>query len=259
MKKLLFAVAVLGIFCGRVSADLVFATFNTDETPFTSDPNDSGTSVDDNPNSTAVRVVNGGADGFGREGIGFQKLVLNYEENNALVNGIRIRHLSGGGTPSSNMSFTTSAGIDGWIGYWVRTTVAGLTTSINLDGPGNTGAEMDGSTPIDLMADGQWHLYEWNLDSAASWTTVPGIGGTAGLADGTHTVDSIYFRDANGLPSPSGTYYLDFVALNSTGSVALITPAAVPEAGAIAAMGLVGLISAGAVWFKKRRAGQVAA
>ena len=144
--------------------------------------------------------------------------------------------------------------MDGWIGFYVKTTATGWQTSINLNGPTDTNSELDGSASLPLIADGQWHLYEWNLD-ATGWGAVPGIaGGHAGglVANGAHTIDSIYFRDLDGTPGPMATIYLDFVAKSDSGSIGnLLAP--VPEAGSIAAMSMVGLVSAAAVWIRKRR------
>jgi hypothetical protein len=261
MKNFALALAIVGALCGQAAADLVFTDFNASEGKFGYAPTFSGTSVGEAASSTADRVTTDTP----FEGAGHQKLVLNSDGTATLL---RIRHLSGGppndtpnaGSPAGNVgfSFTTSGGMDGWIGYYLRTTVAGMETQLNLDGPANSGPQMRGSTPMPIIADGQWHLYEWNLD-ASVWGSVPGIvtHATGALPNNTYTLDSIYFRDPSGTPSPSGTYFLDFVALNSDGSVALLV-APVPEAGAFAAMGLFGLISAGAVWIRKRRAAQAA-
>ena len=79
-------------------------------------------------------------------------------------------------------------------------------------------ADMDGSTSLPVIADGQWHLYEWDLDSTTDWGAVSGIGGGHGgvLLDGQHTIDSIYLRDVDGTPGPTAEIFLDFVAWNPT-------------------------------------------
>jgi hypothetical protein len=254
MKKLLLALAIVGMICGNAPAAFtIFDDFNVDEGHFNLDPNFSSTSVDDHPDSTADRVTTDGP----LEGAGHQRLNLIYQDNSVPVAGMRIRHLSGGGTVANNISFTTSAGTDGFIGFYVKTTVSGLTTSINLDGPGGTTAEMDGSTSIALIADGNWHLYEWNLDSTTDWGAVTGIGGGHGgaLQNVSHTIDSIYFRDANGTTGPDGTgiYYLDFVARNDSGSVGdFFIPAPIPEASSVVAFGLSAIFAVGAVWMGRR-------
>jgi hypothetical protein len=260
MKKALLAVAIVATICGRASADLVFDDFNANLGHFGYAPTFSGTSVGEAATSTTTRVTTDGP----LEGAGHSRLLINSDGSSTLL---RIRHVSGGppytsanaGNPVANLSFTTTAGVDGWIGYYIKTNVVGMETQLNLDSSANAAADMFGSPSTPIIADGQWHLYEWSLD-APIWGTVPGITTkTPGaLPNRTNTIDSIYFRDPSGTPSPSGTYFLDFVALNSDGSVALLL-APVPEAGSLAAMGIVGLLSASAVWIRKRRVAHAAA
>jgi len=70
-----------------------------------------------------------------------------------------------------------------------------------------------------IIADGQWHLYEWDLDRFGRWGGVPSIGGGhSGLpADSSHTVDAIDFRDLDGTPGPTATFFLSFVAKSNAG------------------------------------------
>jgi hypothetical protein len=175
-----------------------------------------------------------------REGAGHQQLVLVHD---ATTTAFRLRHLSGGGSPANNVSFTTGAGVDGFIGYYLKTDAQGWETSINLDGAGNTAAEMDGSLSTPVIGDGQWHLYEWDLDAVTGWGAVPGIGGGHGgsLAAGSHTIDSIYLRDLDGSPGPTATFYLDFVAKSDSGSVANLLPVPEPAAAAMVAAAILGM------------------
>src|SRR5690606_31903921 len=137
--------------------------------------------------------------------------------------GFRVRHLSGTATPGNNVSFTTGPGEDGYIGFYLKVDelIAPLQVQIALDGAGNTGAEMSGGVGKSIIADGQWHLYEWNLDDLADGAAVSGIEGAA-PADGSHTIDSIMFFGGGAGPDDevkmSG--YLDFVAKSDSGSIA---------------------------------------
>src|SRR2546429_2728274 len=115
------------------------------------------------------------------EGAGSQQLVLNQTTQTTFT---RLRPLSGGETPANNIAFTTSAGTDGWIGFYAKTTAAGWTSQIFLEGASN-----NGSIEKTLLADGAWHLYEWNIDDTSGgpngWGTITGIiAGTAALAHG---------------------------------------------------------------------------
>lgn len=215
MNTVFTCAAVLLLAGTRNSQAVTFDDFNVNEGHFSSTITFSGTTVGEDASSTADRVTTDSP----REGAGHQRLVLVHD---ATATPFRLRHVSGGGTVANNTAFTTTAGTDGYIGFYLKTTNTGWQTSINLDGAGGTGADMDGSTSIEVIADGEWHLYEWNLDSTTDWGAIPGIGGGHGgsLLNGSHTIDSIYLRDLDGSPGPTAVIFFDFVALNPNGSVA---------------------------------------
>jgi len=267
MKRVGLALAIvvaLAVVVDRASAAIVFDDFNVSEGHFGYAVNFSGTTVGEATSSTADRVITDSP----REGIGHQKLVLVHDTT---TTAFRLRHVSGGppntsanaGSPAGNtgFAFTTGAGTDGWIGFWLKTTATGWQTSINLDGPTNAIAEMDGSLSTPVIGDGQWHLYEWNLDATTGWGAVPGIGGGhgGGVANGSHTIDSIYLRDLDGAPGPTATIFFDFLAKTDSGSVAAITPAAIPEVSSFLAVGVAGLSALGVVWSRRKRVAQQAA
>jgi hypothetical protein len=216
------------------SASILFDNFNVDEGHFASSITASGTTVGEDASSTIDRVETDGP----FEGLGHQQLVLVHD---ATATAFRLRHLSGGGAPANNDSFLTSGGVDGFIGFYLKTTATGWETSLNLDGPGNTTAEMRGSTSVSIISDGEWHLYEWDLD-ASNWGSVPGIvTQTLGpLPDLSYTIDSIYFRDLDGSTGPTATIYLDFVAKSDVGSIATLVPE--PSTYALALLGGLGLV-----------------
>jgi hypothetical protein len=198
------------------SAGIILDDFNVNEGHFANTIGFSGTTVGENGTlSTADRVTTNAP----VEGAGHQKLVLVHD---ASTTAFRLRHVSGGAAPSANTPFATTAGTDGKIGFYLKTTATGWQTSINIDGQGNSIAEMAGSTSVPVISDGQWHLYEWDLDSTTDWGAVPGIGGGFGgaLPDRvTNTIDSIYLRDLDGSPGPDAEIYFDFLAINPSGSV----------------------------------------
>ena len=245
MKRLLIGTITTLAFAQFSWASIIFDNFNVDEGHFGFDPNFSSTSVGDDDASIADYMTTGGP----FEGAGYQQLTLIHD---AGTTPLRIRHLSGGppynsttgGAPTGNagFSFTTSGGTDGWIGFYLRTTATGWQTSLNLDQPGNTGALMKGSTSVPIRADGQWHLYEWDLDNTAAWGSVPGIGGASTLVDATYTIDSVYFRDMDGTPGPTAVIDFDFVAKSDTGSIAALVPE--PSTFALSLLGGFGLLIA---------------
>ena len=219
---------------GAFAAAIIFDDFNTGEGHFTREPTFSGSTAGILTTSTADQV---GTDAP-LEGPGHEKLVLNWDGTSSAQ---RVRFLSGTGAAANNTSFaTTVEGEDGWIGFWVRTTAPGWTGQIWLEGQEN-----NGSVPKAIEPDGQWHLYEWNLDDetgeADGWGSVANIvTGDPDFEAGTYTIDSIIFRHAD-TPVESSTLFLDFVAKSNSGSVALTIPepsaALLTVAGALSLLG----------------------
>jgi hypothetical protein len=204
-------------------ASIIFDDFNTALGHFNSAASGSGSNSNVDPTSTNTRIT---SDSF--EGTGADKLsIVPVTAGSAL----RLRHLSGGGTPANNTAFTTSSGTDGWIGLYLKTSTPGYTAQIWIEGPSN-----NGSIERAITADGAWHLYEWNLDDNAGdangWGTVTGVvTGVATVSDGSHTIDSVIFRSTS---SQSGTILMDFVAKSDSGSIAAL----VPEPGMLSLAGL---------------------
>lgn len=138
------------------------------------------------------------------------------------ANGWFLRHVAGDGvnpvaSPSSNQELIA----DGSIGFWLMTEDEGLSVRVAVDDVEGT-AERGIELPI--IADGEWHLYEWDLDNDLEWE---GWVNGDGLIEGqTVTLDSIQFFGAG-----DATFYLDKVAFNPFGSLATI-----PEPASVALM-----------------------
>lgn len=244
--------AIVAVACGAASvqAAIIFDDFNVDEGHFGSVAHYSGTNANLSTASTADRVTTEAL-----EGDGSQQLVYIRSATPSAA-GFRVRHVSGEATPANNITFTTGPGEDGFIGFYLKVDelVGSLQVQIALDGPGNTGAEMDGGVGKNVIADGQWHLYEWNLDDPADWAPVSGIGGASPVADGSHTIDSIMFFGGGNGPENEVKMrgYIDFVAKSDSGSIAALVPVtAVPEPSSIA---LAGLAVVGLGMMARRRA-----
>lgn len=213
-------------------AATVFDDFNVDLGHFTSAVvGGSGSSTNLAAGSASSRITTDSVDGPG----GSNQLAL---VPTTAGNSMRLRHLSGGGSAGNNVAFTTSSGVDGWIGLYLKTSDPGFTVQIYLEGASN-----NGSIEKSVNADGAWHLYEWNLDDttggANGWGAIGGIiAGVAAVADGSHTIDSVIFRNA---AFQSSTILMDFVAKSDSGSVAAL----VPEPGmlSLAAIGAMGLMT----------------
>ena len=229
-------------------APIIFDDFNTNLGHFGYAPNFASQSTGEStPPATPVGTNERVETDSPLEGTGHQKLVLVHDGTTALM---RIRHVSGAapygsgqaGVPASNTPFTTSTGEDGFIGFYAKTSAAnaGWTIGLNLDGgTANAGADMDMGVARSIIADGEWHLYEWNLDNDDDWVAVPSIGGDGTIQAGQHTVDSIYIftNQAGTAGQVRDPLFIDFVAKSDSGSIAAL----VPEPGAISLVGLAGL------------------
>jgi hypothetical protein len=139
----------------------------------------------------------------------------------------RLRHLSGGGSPLSNRvsigGQSRAMGPNGFVGFFLKTTDADLQVGLGIDdgaSGGSTGMEISNSLPV--IADGRWHLYEWNLDDANQWSNFSGGNGTI---DGPNAyIDSIFIHAGASTAGDTLTMFLDTVAYNPFGSLAELVP-----------------------------------
>jgi hypothetical protein len=211
----ILAIALLLVTSSAQAAPIIFDDFNVDEGHFTTAPfGGSGSSNGFASTSTADRVTTQSV-----EGAGSQQISLDVTSTTTS----RLRHLSGGGSAANNTAFTTSAAEDGWVGFYMKTSDAGWNAQLWLEGASN-----NGSVPKNIIADGAWHLYEWNLDDtsggADGWGAIGGIiAGTATVADGSHTFDSLILRNPAASPG-NDTFYFDFLAKSDSGSIAALVP-----------------------------------
>jgi len=139
----------------------------------------------------------------------------------------RLRHLSGGGNPLNNRvsvgGQSRAIGPNGFVGFFLKTTDADLQVGIGIDdgvSGGSTGLETSNSLPV--IADGQWHLYEWSLDDADQWSNFSGGNGTIGGPNA--YVDSVFIHAGASTAGATLTMFLDTVAYNPFGSLAELVP-----------------------------------
>jgi hypothetical protein len=221
MKSKLFSVfafsgsLALATLCAHSA---VIDDFNVNEGRFTSIPETASGTSKVGPASTADRVTTDGP----FEGAGHQRIYLTNRVGEATF---RLRHLSGGGSMGNNFPIPTTDGVDGRVGFYLKMPVSNetnWTVSLTLDGAPGALADMDGGVRKAVIPDGQWHLYEWDLD-AAEWGPAQAIGGghaDSMLLNTNHTIDNIFFNYTNTTVFPAeALFFLDFVAWNPSGSV----------------------------------------
>jgi hypothetical protein len=210
--------------------------FDGNEGRFTSAPNASGSTNGIAASSTAVYTT-----AEAHLGDGSQQITLVRTDTATS----RVRHLSGGASPVNNrvdVNGTTSAmGPFGFIGFFLKTTEADMSVYMGLDDGTVTTVSLERSTAIPVIADGEWHLYEWNLADENLWSNFANGNGAIGGPNA--YLDSIFFESGSTTQSDTFTFFLDTVAYNPNGSLAsLIT---VPEPSAMILMALAGLSMCG--------------
>ncbi|MCA9236198.1 MAG: autotransporter-associated beta strand repeat-containing protein [Planctomycetales bacterium] len=117
----------------------------------------------------------------------------------------QIRHNSGIGTPAAPAGNEALAAT-GSIGFWLMTDDPGVTVQIALDDPGSADRGLEQA----VIADGQWHLYQWDLQDDSQWEAW--AIGDGVITGPTLTIDSIFFHGTQ-----SATVYLDNVSHNPDG------------------------------------------
>jgi uncharacterized lipoprotein YddW (UPF0748 family) len=136
-----------------------------------------------------------------------------------------IRHYSGeetAGNPSDNAMISA----DGWVGMWLKTDDAGLLVRIGIDDPtASSPAAVERGIPLSVIADNEWHLYQWNLLDELHWEAYSGA--ADGFIDGTNgsvTIDSIWLAGVG-----DAQVHLDTVAHNPGAALeTALAAAAVP-------------------------------
>ncbi|QDU32807.1 hypothetical protein KS4_08430 [Poriferisphaera corsica] len=123
--------------------------------------------------SSSFEVITGDA----AEGNSALKLTINEASSSS---DWLTRMVSASGSAANNTKFEAN----GFIGIWAKTTDADQFLSLALD----EGSDLEKSTKKALVADGNWHYYEWNLDDADQWDSFVGNGK---IDSATFSLDSI--------------------------------------------------------------------
>jgi hypothetical protein len=214
------------------------------DAPFHLAPDFSGTTVGvDAATDTITHVATDGANGT----TGSAELFIPHnsaESPTAAGWAWQVRVIPNSG--ASNTGLNTGANplfaADGYVGYWLKvdsTVTAEIQTAPVLEGSAGTSEATSGSLKT-VIKDGQWHLYQWNMDNAAdfpgTFTTVysGGLGNT--VLEANNSFDSIALLSSNG---GNATVRIDQIGYDAAGPL-------VPEPATIAlalaaALGATGL------------------
>ena len=142
------------------------------------------------------------------------QLVIN---DSSATAGFIERFLSAGSHPNTNARFPSS----GYLGVWMKTGTANVSLSpIVVDDYVHN--DLVQGTSQTLTADGQWHLYQWNLNDATQWVSFANDADGAVTSAGV-TLDGLYFTSS--IPE-NATIYFDDLAWTESGAIAVPEPAA---------------------------------
>lgn len=152
----------------------VYADFEEgDEGTFSYAPGYSGS-------TTGIDKSSSAADGVTAEsyaGNWSQRLMI-YDDS-AVSGGWLVRHVSGASAARSQNVIRPTRG---FVGLFAKTSADGIAISIAIDDTNNVTA--DRGVFKAMIPDGQWHLYEWNLEDDSQWT---------GWVNGDGVIDTIDF------------------------------------------------------------------
>ena len=142
-----------------------------------------------------------------------------------------VRHVSGSGVPTNNRvdegGVPSALAPYGFVGFLMKTTEADLQVYMGLDDGASSGGTvgLERSMALPAIADGEWHLYEWNLADPNVWSN---FSGGNGMIDGPNAyIDSIFFQSGASTAGTTFSVLIDTVAYNPNGSLAALF--AVPE------------------------------
>lgn len=145
---------------------------------------------------------------------------------------------SGANNNAANPLFTS----DGYVGYWLKVdpaVTAEMQTGPALEGSGGTGTATVGDLKP-IIKDGQWHLYQWNMDDPAQFDTAWTGVFAGGLGD--TVLESQVSFDAIAIVSTTGanaTVRIDQIGYDNAGPLVPEPATAALAAMSIAAIGCV--------------------
>ena len=159
-----------------------------------------------------------------------QKLTIT--DDTSKSGGWLVRHLYNGGNPaaSPDQQIPLTGGPQRFVGFFLRTSTPDLSVRMAFDPNGsNAPSDLVASMPESVIADGQWHVYQWNLADPSNFGPFPGTGASGALPlNGYLTINSILI---NSTADQNAALWLDAVAFNTAGQLENL-----PEPGPTAAL-----------------------
>ena len=170
-------------------------------------PNYSGSTAGIDASSTAAWTPMYSASGNGGS------VEVRLVDNPALTTDLSCRFLSGVGAPTSNDSLAPF----GWVGYWMKTNTAppGAMVAIGIDDPSDPATKRSVMLPV--ISDGEWHLYQWNIEDISQWTPWVVTSGLSKIKGPRASIDAVWFFAPNG--SQPWVLNLDNVSYNPYGRI----------------------------------------
>ena len=158
---------------------------------------------------------------------GSSSLRVDIVNTNVTPERMQLRFLSGGGTAGNNTVNGAAMGPHGSVGVFLRLdpAAADLFVSILLDDGLASSNGTERGTFFKIIADGQFHLYQWDLSNADVWANFNA--GNGDILGPNAFIDALYFSsaaDTVGGANFSGSVWIDTVAYNPNGNLNYLVP-----------------------------------
>jgi PEP-CTERM motif-containing protein len=234
----IFAAAVVVLWCAlpSIAAPVILQDYEPAgnlDAPFNLPPDFSGTTVGVNAaTDTITHVATDGAAGttasaehFLEHATGESPTAAGWQWQ------VRVLPNNGGSTNAQNPLFAA----DGYVGYWLKvepSVTATMRTAPVLEGSTGTGTASAGDLQT-VIKDGQWHLYQWNMDDPTQFDNSFNDVYAGGLGDA--VLESSVSFDSIAVVSPDGgnaTFRIDQIGYDNAG------PLPEPATAVLAALGL---------------------
>jgi N-acetyl-anhydromuramyl-L-alanine amidase AmpD len=168
-----------GLLNPATSVTRVLDSFESSAGHFTHSPAYSGSTVGISTASTAQRHCT-------MARVGSCSLQVRLVDNPSTSANWSVRLLSGGGSPSANVSLAKAGGR---VGFWVYSGGSGLSAALGVDDSDGTERSIARSIPANT-----WTWLEWRLDDSAQWNAW--VGGNGVITASSVTLDAIWLYRA---------------------------------------------------------------